>query len=605
VYLFLKLSISWIVDPHRNFRAKDLRVNPLAVAPDNLMPLHLRQLLGLTSLPSITQHRTEEGSASSPYATIMSLFTAQIFPGQALGFVGKLHRVSASGTLTNSWILVLGASLHDILTRLKAEPQRFPKLDLVFEQSAPVTEPVILNLPTNGIRLRFDGPEQRLRLIEVLDFTKSHLTYKDKDVLRPPTTAQNATAPADNLSGPTFRHIYNRLLGPTFPGEYIEPESGDETGMGLYVLSYPGIAFSFPLHNSSWSPRQDFVTLLSSANSQPAVSMAIFRGESWPDARDRLYLQTMDPRETFAALMKGREPVPDEVRLVRIHGAGRIEVVRADGIPTFWIKLGLTSPQELVSILGPPDAIYRKNDQRMSIHKARPASRTHVRDGSEVRDDSTDTDQSSVHNTTDDSDDDNEEGEIAGNVSGECFYNYFYHGFDILISTPVTPSQSPPSKRSEVDERDGLLPADPSSRLVATKVILHGNVPGSYPFNRHRRCRWEIQYLKSKKGQGIINSESPFKDVEQRLHNEWKSIYKNAEEARARQRGMVLNRDWGDSPGSSCELLGGWEDSVGGKRTNTVGTEDTRGLGNTTLFGFPGLVFEVLKNGTASGITVF
>ncbi len=114
-----------------------------------------------------------------------------------------------------------------------------------------------------------------------------------------------------------------------------------------------------------------------------------------------------------------------------------------------------------------------------------------------------------------------------------------------------------------------------------------------------------MQYLKPKKGQDIINSESPFKDVEQRLHDEWKSIYKNAEEARARQRGMVLNRDWGDSPGSSCELLGGWEDSVGGKRTDPVGTEDTRGLGNTTLFGFPGLVFEVLKNGTVSGVTVF
>ncbi|CZR56169.1 related to UPF0183 domain protein [Phialocephala subalpina] len=517
----------------------------------------------------------------------MTSYTAQIFPGQALGF------------------MVLGASLHDILTRLKAEPQRFRTLDLVFEQSAPVSEPVILNLPTNGIRLRFDGPEQRLRLIEVLDFTKSHLTYKDKDVLRPPTAAQTATSQADSLLGPTFRHIYNRLLGPTFPGEYIEPEGGDETGMGIYVLSYPGIAFSFPLRSSSWSPGKDFVSALSSANAQPAASMAIFKGDSWPDARDRLYVQTMDPREAFSVLMKGREPVPDEVRLVRIHGAGRVELVRPDGVPPFWIKLGLTSPQEFVSILGPPDAIYRKSDQRMSIHQVRPASRTQRRDGSEVRDDSTDTDQSSAHTATDDSDDENEEAEVAGNVSGECFYNYFYHGFDILLSTPVTPSQSPPSKRLAEDATEDIVPADASSHLVATKVILHGNVPGSYPFNRHRRCRWEIQYLKPKKGRYIINSESPFKDVEQRLHDEWKSIYKNAEEARARQRGMVLNRDWGDSPGSSCELLGGWEDSVGGKRNDPVGTEDTRGLGNTTLFGFPGLVFEVLKNGTVSGVTVF
>ena len=70
---------------------------------------------------------------------------------------------------------------------------------------------------------------------------------------------------------------------------------------------------------------------------------------------------------------------------------------------------------------------------------------------------------------------------------------------------------------------------------------------------------------------------------------------------------MVLNRDWGDSPSSSCELLGGWEDSVGGKRTDITpsSAEDVKGLGNTTLFGFPGLVFEVLNNGAVSGLTIF
>lgn len=75
---------------------------------------------------------------------------------------------------------------------------------------------------------------------------------------------------------------------------------------------------------------------------------------------------------------------------------------------------------------------------------------------------------------------------------------------------------------------------------------------------------------------------------------------------------MVLNRGWGDSPGSSCELLGGWEDSLGGKRNDDGhggngggGLDEENGLGNTTLFGFPGLIFEVLKNGAVSGLTVF
>jgi hypothetical protein len=549
--------------------------------------------------------RNKRGAfSSSPNATRMSLFAAQIYPGQGLGFLGGLSIIHFRQTSYTDSITVLGASLHDILTRLKAEPQRFPKLDLVYDHTSAVKEPVILNLPRNGLRLRFDGPQQRLRLIEVLDFTKSQLTYKDKDVLRLPTAAQTASTQPESLSGPTFRHIYNRLLGPTFPGEYIQPEAGDETGMGLYVLSYPGIAFSFPLSSSTWSPKKDFVSLLSSSTSHPAASMAIFKGDSWPDAREQLYVQTLDPRDKFAAIFKGKESVADEVRLIRIYGEGDLEMVRLDG--SFWIKLGLTSPQELVALLGPPDAIYRKSDQRMSIHKARPTSRNHSRvDANEMRlqDDSTDTDQSSAHTATDDSEEENEDCEVAGNVTGECFYNYFYHGFDVLISSPTTPSQCPPSKKPANPE--DIIPTDAPSRLVATKLILHGNVPGSYPFNRHRRCRWEIQYLRPGRGQDIINSESPFEDVEERLHEEWKSIYKNAEEAKARQRGMVLNRDWGDSPGSSCELLGGWEESVGGKRTNPSGTEDVRGLGNTTLFGFPGLVFEVLKNGTVSGLTVF
>jgi hypothetical protein len=78
----------------------------------------------------------------------------------------------------------------------------------------------------------------------------------------------------------------------------------------------------------------------------------------------------------------------------------------------------------------------------MSIHKARPASRNYSRpDPSEMRlqDDSTNTDQSSAHTATDDLGDEDNEGKVIGSVSGECFYNYFYYGFDILISNPTTP----------------------------------------------------------------------------------------------------------------------------------------------------------------------
>jgi hypothetical protein len=543
----------------------------------------------------------------------MSLFTAPIYPRRALGFLGNLSFNIFAQRITNkSWrFLVLGASLHDILTRLKAEPQNFPQLDVIYSPLEPVKTPVVLNLPKNGIRLSFDGPEQRLRLVEVLDFAKNRLSYNNIEVAKLPGQESGVhQQSAETQPGPLFRHVYNKLLGPTFPGEFVTSEADEDTGYGLYILSYPGIAFSFPILSSAWSLDKDFVSLLSSSATRPAASMAIFDGDSWADARQNLYTQTLQDPRIFPHVGKARETYPDEIGLVKIFGEGRLEMERPWGSASYWLTLGETTPQELVAELGPPDAIYRKNDQRMMIHKARDRRDSRTPTGNDIRlqDDSTDTDQSSAHTGTDVSDEDsNTEGAIK-RISDECFYNYFYHGFDILISSPTLPSRRPPSiPISQPAVSTKPVPMEASAPLVATKIILHSNVPGSYSFNRHRRCRWDIDYLSRKMGNSPVTSETHFEEVEQLLREEWESIYTDPAEAKQRQRGMVLNRGWGDSPGSSCELLGGWEDSARGKRLDRPNSvlDEEKGLGNTTLYGFPGLVFEVLKNGTVSGLTVF
>lgn len=545
-------------------------------------------------------------SPSAAASAASSLFSAQLHPGRALGFLGESPFASNTPTLLTCFPLpVLGASLHDILTRLKAEPHRFPKLDLVFSPNEPLKEPVTVGLPANGLRLRFDGCEQRLRLIEVLDFAKNHITFKDQNTERDlvkPTSGPSADMGAE----PTFKHIYQRFLGPTYDGEFIPAAGGQEAG--IYVLSYPGVAFTFPLSESAYSPDKDVVTLLSSAT-QAATSMAVFSGDSWAQAREALWTEVLPSIKTFAPISKGKDVCPDEISLIKIHGGGKLQLFKKWTNNSAWISLGETTPQELVSEIGPPDAIYRKNDQRMYIHKIRTASNSRTRpDADEVKrhGDLTDTDQSSAHTVSEDSNDDEAiEDELAVNVSGECFYNYFYLGFDVLVSTPAAPSQSPPSQ-DKLGLPEKPVKSDSPDRLVATKLVLHGNIPGSYPFNRHRRSRWEIAYLGGTSSDGPINSETPFADIQAHLREEWRSIYSSDEEARQKQRGMVLNRGWGDSPGSSIELLGGWEDSsasvnpgVGGKRPD--GSEDS----TTTLYGFPGLVFEVLKNGFVSALTVF
>lgn len=516
----------------------------------------------------------------------MSLFTGQLYPKRALGF------------------LALGASLHDILTRLKAEPTRFPQLELVYSRETPIDEPVTVNLPANGIRLRFDGAQQRLRLIEVLDFSRNHITFNDRDLVRPATAAP-AAGEAPGAGGPSFKHIYHKLLGPTYAGEYIPPRE-DENGIGVYVLSYPGVAFTFKLSASAYSPDKDVVSLLSAVPNQTATSMAVFDGPSWAEARPTLWTATLPSIKSNPAIPRSKDVPADEISLVRIHGGGAIQLFRKWSNSCIWIHLGETTPQELLIELGPPNAIYRKNDKRMTIHNLRNAAGGG--DGGEAGrpDDLTDTDQSSLMTGSEDTNDEEAvEEDSPGHVSGECFYNYFYLGFDVLVSTPTTPSRRPPGYN-----RDGTVPekrftsASPD-KLVATKLVLHGNLPGSYEFNRHRRCCWDIAYLEDPASETLApNSEAKFTEIEEALNERWKSLYPEGE-SEGRQRGMVLNRGWGDSPGSSCELLGGWEDSSATAAANLPKGADGSDDATTTLFGFPGLVFEVLRNGHVNTVTVF
>lgn len=465
-------------------------------------------------------------------------------------------------------------------------------------------DPVILTLPSNGIRLRFDGPEQRLRLIEIIDFRKNYITFNEKDLMR---YTISSSSPGESTTGPTFRHIYNRLLGPTYDGEYIATQSDD--CVGKYVLSYPGVAFTFPLPESFYSPSKDVVSLLSSPGAQVAHSMAVFTGDSWAQSREQLWTKVLPSIKTFAPLVKGKDTYADEISLIKVHGGGRLQLFKNwSSSASVWIKLGETSPQDLVAELGPPNAIYRKNDQRMHIHKMKSASHSRVRPTrSEFPDEVfTDMDQSSAQTTDDSENDDSTDDDAPKNPSGECFFNYFYLGFDVLLSRPVQPSPLPPTLgNANPGVNDAAMPQIRSSDvLVATKLIIHGNVPGSYPFNRHRRCRWEISYLAPNQTEiDSIHSESFFPEVQSRLQKEWAPAYASEEEAAKQQRGMVLNRGWGDSPGSSIELLGGWEGDPTGQTSprQVNGSEDS----TSTLYGFPGLVFEVLRNGTVSALTVF
>lgn len=452
-----------------------------------------------------------------------------------------------------------------------------------------------MSLPQNGIRLRFDGPDQRLRLIEILDFSRLTLTYKNTksaSVVKVPTAGPGVGF--KGATGPSYRQIYD-IFSVTYPGEYFGPRRAAKRGS--YILSYPGLAFLFSVEHSIWSNKSesDFVAVLSSSAASSACSLAIFNGSSWKEARqDYLTRQPPLPR----AIHGSTRTTQDDVEMVRIKGKGRVQIVRR--FSRLEIVLGKTTPQDLVSSLGPPDSIYRKNDYRLAIHKRRNTS-TAARPIDL---------QSSTYRPEDDmmsaiTDESQSEEELAAAATGaggpretECFYNYFRYGFDIYLSdaTNLSPPLFPNGPESMPTRQIG------SGGLVATKMVLHANVPGSYAFNRYRRCRWYLDSSKALDGKSKITSETHFSDIGRSLRKAWEGNYLTEDERRVMERPMVLNRGWTDSPGSSCELLGELDESELG-----MGSEkrSTRGVGNTELWGFPGLLFEVLRNDAVSCLTVY
>ena len=449
--------------------------------------------------------------------------------------------------------------------------------------------------------------------------------------------------------------MYNRF-GPTTPGEYVEPSpaGGDEDG--IYVLSYPGIAFSFPLQTGAWAPSLAWastVSLLSSTATGAAASLAVFAAKSWPAARASLYGPDSDaslaPSSLRSPIPPGlrREQVPREVERARVWGRGRVELARRDA-PSCWVVLGETTPQDLVTELGPPDSIHRKNDRRVSIHRARkgssaggggggPRSRrgssnseVHHSPGNAVLRGLTPLDSDlSSHGESSDSEEDGDEVLDDGKESGseQVFYNYYSHGFDVLISTPTKPSTASPAAPTDADATqdsggapmplDATDPVLPRTHLTATKILFHGNVPGSWAFNRHRRLRWSLESIPPSEGsdgdgdEGPLTSERHWRDIQARLRTAFRGLYGSDEEERAASLPMVVNRGWGrDEPGVDAEwgVVGGWEDGTSAVRRGKdarPGEGDQERMGAAEVYGFPGLVFEVLKNGAVSCLMVY
>ena len=130
-----------------------------------------------------------------------------------------------------------------------------------------------------------------------------------------------------------------------------------------------------------------------------------------------------------------------------------------------------------------------------------------------------------------------------------------------------------------------------SPHLVVRKITIHGNVPGSYAFNRHRRLRWEIA-LPNTAYIADLTSETKFRDLNAALVH----IFKGGPEM---GKGKVVNRTWGAGAGDSSFFLPDAEEDL------VEGSGSEQWIGNTKVYTYPGMVLEVLDNDAVSALTVY
>ncbi|KNC99074.1 uncharacterized protein SPPG_06021 [Spizellomyces punctatus DAOM BR117] len=218
---------------------------------------------------------------------------------------------------------ILGAPIGEVVERLRGMEGVVPRVECKYGDLNPLDIDIVLNLPANGVCMRFDPKSQCLKSIELYDFSKLSLFY-------------NGVEFNSYKVLPTFVHIY-RLFGPIYPGEFCEEKKH-------YVLSYPGISFMFPIPDK-YIPLQNITDLpLSFPDGTTPVLNRIYvyaGAEKWEDA--------VPP--TLSQL----EPITAELN----HG---IHIPQRDCT----LKFGAPA-QDVLDALGKPEKILEKGEDKMKI----------------------------------------------------------------------------------------------------------------------------------------------------------------------------------------------------------------------------------------------
>ncbi|KAF7731986.1 hypothetical protein EC973_007091 [Apophysomyces ossiformis] len=264
---------------------------------------------------------------------------------------------------------------------------------------------------------------------------------------------------------------------------------------------------------------------------------------------------------------------------------------------TVQIVLNSSSVQDILADIGKPSRIFYKEEDKMKIHSI-------TDDGAILEKASLNSKISNDDNRSLSENEDDEKGESSYLQNSEDVYdwldpttvhptdyflNYFHLGLDILI--------------------DGAL-------HVCKKIILHGNIPGHYDFQRYKRCPFQILFPKQEGEDYSILKLSLNKTMIGRASKSDANMLVDVE-SDLDENGAVVTADMKISTmqkripweSSNTVTVGAHNGSQLGQQKPVIltrGSSEQNPFGSTYLTGYDeGVVMEVMKNACVPTVVLF
>lgn len=503
-------------------------------------------------------------------------------------------------------VIKLGSTMYTIVTQLTKYEE---KIKIVYSEKEYLDTPITVMVPDLGMRLVFENSiKQELILIDVLDFSKLRLLYNGLalneiveqvrpasneingsgdglvlNVDRLPSREANGTtlsAESSNESGemevetlvvpPNLGDIYNKLFGPTYPGRVSKDSR-------RYILSYPGIAFKFSidldelvaqLKSLDNANENNIISTLLNWRKQSdvrCISISVFHGSSWDS-----FVKSLTPPKNSTKTLSPRRPESSDLQIESLVVNLKMGIIKIifetekdrDEKKEYEIRIGQTTQQEVLNILGPPDDYFNKFDSRLLIHNYLSKSLN------------LDLNDTSIYK----------------------FHNYFKYGLDFLYDLNSS--------------------SDMHSTGVLTKVIVHnGGIAESLDFMKWNKCRWRIFTGKSSdeknpfnmKDDIVINSSMYFKQIPEPFFKALsddvpRPVFLNRNETEFIDNDLTII----EPEELACNTLSPLFDRTSLNGTTTPSVVENKKWGQSKLYGCNRCIMEVIEsNGCISSLTIF